>query len=548
MTSSDDAGQPAAPRRGRMSTRWARRTPGRGGVRRRLPPALLVPSILASGLVLVPLAQVLAQALQMRVDEAVKLLVRPLVGALLLNTIGLVAATTVCCALLGTAAAWFVERTRFPGRAGFAVLLAVPLAIPAFITSYAWVSMSRLFEGFWGALLVVSASYMPLVYLPVAAALRGMDPALEEAARSLGVGSLERFRRVTLPQLRPALMGGMLLVGLNTLVEFGAFALLRFRTFTTEIYAEYRVGFAGPRASLLALVLIGLCLMCLLAEVKIRGRARYARVDRGTRRPLQRIGLGRARWPVAAMFLGFVTATIGVPFGMIGYWLTRRSSAAMSPVIASPERIVDALLASLKLGLYGVALCLALAIPLAFLAARQEGRLVVLLERTAYLAQGVPGIVVALALISLTVRTLRPLYQSTALLVTAYAILFLPLAIVSLRATFAQLQRGLEDAGRSLGLSGWAVGWRIVLPQAGPGLGAAAAIVFVSITTELTATLLLAPIGTETLATEIWSDTSTLAFAAAAPYAALMAALSLVSTSILAGRFGRTGGAAARLR
>ena len=543
-----EARPPANGRRGWTSDAVARHRPGRRASGPRPAPLLLGMSILAAGLVLVPLAQVLLQASQVRFGDAVTLLVRPLVGELLLDTIGLVVATVLCAALIGTAAAWLVERTQFPGRAGFAVLLAVPLAIPAFITSYAWVSMSRLFEGFWGALLVVTASYTPLVYLPVAAALRGMDPALDEAARALGVGGVERFRRVTLPQLRPALLGGMLLVGLNTLVEFGAFALLRFRTFTTEIYAEYRIGFAGPRASLLALVLIGLCLLCLIAEFKVRGHARYARVDRGTRRPPGRIQLGRARLPVAAGFCAFVAATIGVPFGMIGYWLTQRSSAAISPVVASPERVLDAFLASLKLGLYGVALCVALAVPLAYLATRHEGRFVVLLERAAYLAQGVPGIVVALALIALTVHNLRPLYQSTALLVTAYAILDLPLAIVSLRATFAQLQRSLEEAGRSLGLSGWAVGWRIVLPQAGPGLGAAGAIVFVSITTELTATLLLAPIGTETLATEIWSDTSTMAFAAAAPYAALLATLSLASTWILAARFGRIGGPAARPR
>src|SRR5271154_6013085 len=111
-----------------------------------------------------------------------------------------------------------------------------------------------MFQGFGGALLVVTSAYYPLIYLPVAAALRGMDPALEETARTLGTGPFIGFFRVVLPQLRPALFGGMLLVALDVLVEFGAFSLLRFRTFTTEIYAEYRTGFAGPEASLLAAV------------------------------------------------------------------------------------------------------------------------------------------------------------------------------------------------------------------------------------------------------------------------------------------------------
>jgi iron(III) transport system permease protein len=160
------------------------------------------------------------------------------------------------------------------------------------------------------------------------------------------------------------------------------------------------------------------------------------------------------------------------------------------------------------------------------------------LERTAYLAQSIPGIVVALALVTLTVHEIHPLYQSTVLLLIAYAVVFLPLALVSIRAAILQAQRGLEDAGRSLGLGWFAVTWRITLPLAAPGLGAAAAMVFIAVSTELTATLLLAPIGTQTLATEVWANTSTLAFAAAAPYAAVLAALSLAASWLLARRFG----------
>jgi iron(III) transport system permease protein len=161
-----------------------------------------------------------------------------------------------------------------------------------------------------------------------------------------------------------------------------------------------------------------------------------------------------------------------------------------------------------------------------------------LLERIAYLAQSIPGIVVALALVSLTVHHLRPLYQSTILLLLAYAVVFLPLGLVSVRAAMVQAQARLEETGRSLGLSWLAVTLRITLPLAAPGLGAAAAMVFIAVVTELTATLLLAPIGTDTLATQVWANTSTLAFAAAAPYAALMAILSLAASWLLARRFG----------
>ncbi len=505
--------------------------------RGRPPVALLAASAIGPLLVALPLAFTVFQATQATTTELTELLFRPLVGELLINTIGLLLATTATAAVIGTAAAWSVERTRLPGRQIWAVLAAVPLAIPPFISSYAWVSLSPALQDFAGAWLVVTCSYYPLVYLPVAAALRGLDPVLEESARSLGHGPMRCFFRVVLPQLRPALLGGMLLVALNVLVEFGAFALLRFRTFTTELYVEYRTGFNGPGASLLAVVLLLLCLVCLVAEVKVRGSARYARLGPGTRRRATLQELGWTKPLVLAAFGALVAATLGVPLGMIVYWLMQHGSAAISPAEVSVEGLLDAAFASVWLGLAGAAVTVTLALPLGFLASRYQGWLITLLERAAYLAQGVPGIVVALALISLTVRAVHPLYQTAVLLIAAYAIVFLPLALISVRAALMQAQRGLEEVARSLGL-GWAgVAWRVALPLAGPGLGAAAALVFVSVVTELTATLLLAPIGTETLATQVWADTSTLAFAAAAPYAALMAVLSLLSTWLLARRF-----------
>ncbi len=509
--------------------------------RRPVPLPLLLGAGTVSALVLLPLAVTAGQAAAVPLADAVSLLWRPLVGLLLVDTVGLVLATAAVTALIGVSCAWLVERTDLPGRRGFAVLAAVPLAIPPFITSYAWVSLSNALQDFAGALLVVGSAYMPLVYLPVAAALRGMDPAIEETGRVLGLSPWRCFVRLVLPQLRPALLGGMLLVALNVLVEFGAFALLRYRTFTTELYAQYRTGLAGPDASLLAMVLVALCLLCLAGELKVRGRRGTASLHRGTRRAPAQYRLGPATAPALLFLCVLVAATLGVPLGTLLFWLFRHDAAATAAVGVSWPLLWQATEGSLLLASGGAAVTLLLALPLGFLAVRHPGRTATLLERTAYLGQGVPGIVVALALVTLALRLLTPLYGSTPLLILAYAILFLPLALVSVRAAFAQAQLRLEEAGRVLGLGPLAVARRVVLPLAAPGLGAAAALVFVAVVTELTTTLLLAPIGTETLATEVWADTTTLAFAAAAPYAAVMVLLSLGSTWILARRFGRIG-------
>ena len=502
------------------------------------PLPLVAAALFATALVLSPIAFTVIQATGVSAQDAAELLFRSVVGRLLVNTIALVVAASATTAVIGAATAWLVERTDLPGRKVWAVLAVAPLAIPPFISSFAWVSLSNGLQDFAGALLVVTCAYYPLVYLPVAAALRGLDPALEETARSLGQTSWGCFFRVVLPQLRPALYGGVLLVALKTLSEFGAFALLRFETFTTELFAQFRTGFDGPPLSLLAVVLLVLCVACLIGEMKVRGRARYARVGAGTRRNSRLAPLGWTRWPVLIGFVALTLATLGTPLGMVGFWLTQHASAATSRSAPSLARLFDATLASVGYGLAGAAAAVLLAAPLGYLATRYPSRWTVLLERIAYLTQGVPGIVVALALISITVDWIRPLYQSAMLLVITYGILFLPYALVSVRAAMAQVPRGLEEAARSLGLGWFALARRVLAPLTGPGLGAGATMVFVFVSTELTATLLLAPLGTRTLATEVWANTCSLAFAAAAPFEAVMLLLSLLCTWLLANRAG----------
>lgn len=478
-------------------------------------------------LALVPLMFVVGEAVQAG-GQAHALLFRARVGELLGNTVKVVAASTALCAVLGVGAAWLVERTNLPGRRLAGPLLAAPLAVPAFVSGYAWVSMTPAVEGLGGAVLIVSLSYYPLVYLPVAAALRGMDPALEEVARSLGHGPWRTFWRVTMPQLRLALGGGMLIVALHELAEFGAFQLLRFQTFTTAIYAEYQSSFNGPAANLLAAVLVALCLVLLLAELRLRGRGRYSRLGPGTARVLPRTGLGRGT-PLALLGVwGLLGLGLGVPIGSLVRWLVIGSSASF-PVAS----LAAAAGTSLGLGLVAAVVTTLLALPVALLAERHRGRLSALLERSTYVAHALPGIVIALALVFVAIHGVRPIYQTTPLLVIGYAILFLPMAMTGARAALAQVPPVLADTARSLGVRPITALRRVTLPLVAPGLGAAAALVFLMVATELTTTLLLAPIGTQTLATQVWSETGTLSYGAAAPYAALLVVISVPAVWLL---------------
>jgi iron(III) transport system permease protein len=486
-------------------------------------------------LAVLPLGAVLAHAWSIGGAEAQRLLVRPRVARLVVNTLSLVLAGTAVSAVIGVAVAWAVERSDLPGRQVWAVLAALPIAVPAFVASYSWVSLTPAVEGFGGAVLILSLAYYPLVYLPVAALLRGMDPALEEVGRSLGLGPWRTFFRVVLPQTRPALLGGSLLVALHLLGEFGAFAMLRFDTFTTAIYDQYRLTFNGPAASLLAAALTLPCLALLVAETRVRGDAAAGRGEDA--RPCLRHQLGWTAPLAVALLAALIGLALGVPLATLGYWLTHGSSAAF-PL----DTLVTAAGTTLRLGLEAAALTTLLAIPIGFLAVRFPGPLATLCERAVYVSAGLPGIVIALALVTVVIGRAQPLYQTEGLLVTAYAILFLPRALVAVRAAIAQTSRSLEETARTLGARPAQVLWRVTLPLMVPGLGAAAALVFLSVVTELTATLLLAPIGTETLATHVWSNTATLAYGAAAPFAALMVAIGAVPTYLLARRAGALAG------
>ena len=479
-------------------------------------------------LALLPLGYIAVYTADVGWSGVRELVLRPRVGELLWNTVRLAAGTVACCAVLGVGAAWLVERAALPRRRLWHVLLVAPLAVPAFVNSYAWISLLPGLDTYAGALLVVTLSYFPFVYLPVAAAFRGLDPALEETARGLGLSSWAVFWRVQVPQLRIAALGGSLLVALHLLAEFGALRMLRFPTFTTAIYDQYRATFNGPGATMLAGVLVLLCLLLLLAELRLRGRAGYARTGRGAPRPVRPVPLGRLVVPALGGLAVLVGLAVAVPLASLTYWMVTGASRALPPA-----ELATTTGTTLALAAVAAAATTALALPTGWLAVRARGRVAVLLERTTYLGSAVPGIVIALALVTLSIRVTPWLYQTVPVLLVAYAILFLPRAIVNVRSAVEQSPRLYDDVATSLGASGPARLRRVTLPLLAPGLGAGAALVFLAVVTELTTTLLLAPTGTTTLATAFWSASSALEYGAAAPFAVLMVLLSAPATVLL---------------
>jgi iron(III) transport system permease protein len=454
------------------------------------------------------------------------------------NTVGLVLVVTAICAVVGTLAAWFVERTNLPARRWFAVLVVIPLGIPDFAVSFGWRAIFPSIGGFWAAVLVMSLAVYPLVFLPVAASLRSADPAQEEVARSLGLGRIQTFWKVTVGQARVAILGGAILVGLVVLAEFGAFEILGYQTLTTDIYNEFQVGFNEPAACALSLILVLLGALLLSGEYTARGRGRTARLGPGTARRLQPVPLGRGRPAALAGVTALVVLALGVPIGAITYLIVQGGNSTLPPAslwIATANTFGYAAAA-------GVVATVA-ALPIGLLSVRFNRPHVVALEQVNMLVLAVPGLVVALSLTYVTEHFLQGrFYLTNSLLVLAYAIMFFPLAVVSVRAAVARAPIGLDEVGRSLGVRRHSVTWRVTIPLVLPGLAAAFALVFLETATELTATLVLHPTNVETLATQFWAYQSNVSYSQAAPYAGVMVLIAAVPGYVLGRWFDRQPG------
>jgi iron(III) transport system permease protein len=512
--------------------------PGDGGPalvparRQPTPPLLVLASAAVAVLLFAPLVFLLIEAHGAGTAAIAHLIWRPLTATLLWNTVRLTVVVTVLCAVIGTLAAWCVERTDLPGRRVWAVLVVVPFAIPDFVISWGWASLSSWVHGFRGAVIVMTLAVYPLVYLPVAASLRAADPSLEETARSLGLGPVRTFCRVTLRHAKGAILGGCVLVALVILAEYGAFEILGYQTFTTEIYTEFSVAFSVPTACALSLVLIVLGALVLAGDAAARGKGRAVRTGAFAQRAMRRQRLGRGTLPVLAGFTLLTGLALGVPVGASFYWIFQSRAAAFAGV-----SVLDA---GWHTALYsGVAAALAtvLALPVALLAVRHGSRSGRLLERSTYLVMAMPGLVIALALSYFSVRYAHSFgFQTAPLLIVAYVILFFPLALVGVRASVTHAPPRLEEVARSLGLSRGAVFARVTLPLIGPGLAASFCLVFLAAVTELTATLVLVPPGVQTLATQFWQYQLNLSYGQAAPFALVIIAVAAVP-SYLIGRY-----------
>lgn len=495
---------------------------------RRPPLFVLLPALAAAALAVAPIWYLVDRALGRGLANVVDELWRERTRDLVVRSSMLAGSVTVLSILIGSTAAWLVVRSDLPGRRILGVVMALPLAIPSYLSAFAWVSWRPDLAGFGGATLVLTGVSYPFVFLPTVAALRHLDPAHEEVARSLGRTRIDVAVRLTLRQVWPAVTAGGLLVALYVLSDFGAVAAMRYEVFTWVIYGAYRAGFDPSRAAILALVLVLVALVLVVLEAKARGRAGAARLGSGAARTGTSVRLGMATPFAWAFVVAVLGAAMVFPIVRVVQWVVTFESTAVDS-----NQLTDALRNTVWLALLAAIGTVLIALPVGVLAARFRSRTSAAIEGASYVAHALPGIVVAISLVFIGVRVLRPVYQETPLLVLGYIVVFLPLAVGSVRSSIEQSPVRVEELARSLGSTPRSVLWRVTLPLALPGVAAGAALVMLSSMKELPVTLVLRPTGTDTLATELWRYTAVSDYANAGPYALALVIFAAIPTALL---------------
>ncbi len=500
-----------------------------------------MPAILVGISVLVPLLYLLLRAFEADSELSMELVFRYRNLELLYNTLLLALSTLLAGTLIALPMAWITTRSDIPGRKILTLLGVLPLAIPGYVMAYALLgftgangTVAMLFgidlprlSGFSGALTAISLYTFPYLYLNFRSALAGLDPSLEEVSRSLGYRPRVVFFRVVLPQLRPAYYAGALIIFLYVLGDFGAVSLMRFETFSYAIYLQYAASYDRVYAAWLALMLLTLTSTALVVEYRLLRGLFFHRIGSGNEKRANIIPLGHWKWPAYIFVTILVLLSIFLPLSTILYWMIEAFDAGQ--LAGLRQALSGSAMASAPAAL----LASALAVPLAYIGVRHPSRLTRGIERIAYLGYATPPLAFALSLIFFTLNAAPILYQTLSLLIVAYALHFLAEAIGPVRSSLYQASPRLEEAARSLGYGRLKAFFLATFPIMRNGLIVSAAFVFMSAMKELPITFLLAPVGYETLAVNVWSYTAEAMFAQAAPYALVILLFSTLFVGLL---------------
>jgi len=509
-----------------------------------------------------PLTWIVMRAFTVDFTRANSILFRWRTVEIIANSIALMVGVTLLSLLIAVPLAFLTVRTDLPFRRFWTIVVALPLAIPSYLGAFAFVAIFRprgelqsllaplgvesvpSIYGLHGATVVIALYTYPYIYITTRAALKTFDKSLIDAARTLNHGQWSTFKRVTLPQIRPAIIAGALLVALYAVSDFGTPAFMQAEVFTRQIYLEQRSLGGGDYASFLSLQLVALTVFILALESRIRGDETLYTDSSGAGGGTHRVELGQWKWPAMAFCALIGVLTLVLPIGTFFQWLLTSQTNVPSSFQFQWSHVLN----SVYVALAAAIVAAIAALPVAYLSARTDSTAGAIFERATYIGYAVPGIVIGLALVffganyaGFSVGGLEiSFYQSIPILVFAYVVRFIPQSVGSTRTSILQVNPRLTEASRTLGHTQLTTFRSVTLPLIAPGVVAGAALVFLTTMKELPATLLLRPTGFETLVTRIWAAESAGLYGYAAIPALLLLLVSGLSMVIILRQEGYT--------
>ncbi len=497
----------------------------------------LVPFIAAT-LVLAPVG-VIISSLFAPAGDIWQHLIETTLPLLLINTLWLAVGVVAGTVLIGVSLAWLTAVHEFPGRRFFSWALLLPLAMPAYVTAFValglfdftgpiqsslrtWLDSSVSWfpdiRSTLGVIIVMSLAFYPYVYLLARNAFLSQGKRSLEVAQSLGLSRKEGFFKVVLPMARPWIAGGVMLVLMETLADFGTVAVFNYNTFTTAIYKAWFSMFSLHAASQLASLLIIIVFVVIVLEQQFRLRMRYADTKRTER--AQRIQLtGWHKWLVISFVSGIFFLAFLLPVAQLCFWALR--SVTYDHDLS---RYFEFLWHSLSLSCLAALLICSIVIVMVYAARRYPDLPTRYAVRIATIGYALPGTVLAIGVyVPLTwldgqlgelifhwfqIEAGQLIQGTLIIMLIAYLIRFMAVSHYPIEGAMHRITHSIDEAAMSFGLQGWAMIRRIHVPILKPGIFTAATLVFVDVMKEMPITLMTRPFGWDTLAVRIYEMTS----------------------------------------
>jgi iron(III) transport system permease protein len=440
---------------------------------------------------------------------------------------------------LGVSLAWLTATCDFPGRKIFSWALLLPLAVPTYVLAFVFLGLldytgpiqTQFREWFGsenvifpdirstgGVVAVLSLALYPYVYLIVRNAFLTQGVRTLEVAQSLGYNRREGFFKITLPMARPWIAGGLMLVLMEVLADFGAVSIFNFDTFTTAIYKAWFGFFSLAAAAQLSSILVIIVFVIIIIEQRMRTRMRYYQPGRHSLQTQSFKLKGIKAW--AAFIYAFMILLMAfiIPAAQLLHW----SFDAIQDELNA--RYFDFLYHSLLLSLIASALTCLTALLLSYARRHHTDRATDFFVRTSTLGYALPGTILAVGIFipvasidnmvnNMSVRLFRlevgPVFQGTLLvMVGAYLVRFMAAGFHSIDNSMQRITKNIDEAAHVIGLKGLSMLRRIHLPMLRSGMLTAATLVFVDVMKEMPITLMTRPFGWDTLAVKIYELTS----------------------------------------